>query len=290
MLLCAFLAAFLSFVFWNVPTWYQEWQLRQAKPDLSTPGTVQEPKAEESEENAEEVLEPVEEVPSAPTQEELEAERIEAQQREKFAELLNQNSDVVGWIQIDNTAIDLPLVQTTDNEFYLHHGLDQDSDGAGIPFVDYECDMKNGRHLIIYGHHMDSRFGDLAEYYDPDYYAEHPVLQLDTLYESCVYKVVAVYAVTARTSDADYFAFNTYVDFETDAEEQSYLNEIAQRAFYTTGDFMNADEKLLSLCTCTYQMPDARLVVVARPLREGESAQADPVTINPSPLVPERWP
>ena len=106
------------------------------------------------------------------------------------------------------------------------------------------------------------------------------LIQLDTLYESSLYKVVAVYAVTARTEDADFFAFNTYVDFDTDEEEQEYLDEIEQRAFYTTGDYVQADEKLLSLCTCTYQMEDARLVVMARPLRAGESLEAGTVTVS----------
>ena len=122
------------------------------------------------------------------------------------------------------------------------------------------------------------------------YIRSHPTIQLDTLYESSLYKVVAVYAVTARTEDTDYFAFNTYVDFDTDEEEQEYLDEIEQRAFYTTGDYVRADEKLLSLCTCTYQMEDARLVVMARPLREGEDPEAGTVTVNPNPLVPARWP
>ena len=56
------------------------------------------------------------------------------------------------------------------------------------------------------------------------------------------------------------------------------------------GDFADEEETLLTLCTCTYEMPDARLVVVARPMRENESEQADPVTVNPEPLLPLRWP
>ena len=198
--------------------------------------------------------------------------------------------DLVGYLQVPNTTIDDAVVQGTDNSYYLRRSVYGYYSYSGCYFVDYECDVKEGRHLIIYGHHMSSRFVALAEYYDPDFYEEHPVIQLDTLYESSLYKVVAVYAVTARTEDADFFAFNTYVDFDTDEEEQEYLDEIEQRAFYTTGDYVQADEKLLSLCTCTYQMEDARLVVMARPLREGESLEAGTVTVNPDPLVPERWP
>lgn len=293
MVLCGLTAGLLAFVFWNAPEWYNEWLLRQQRPEpsVSTGELTQqedEPAEPETAEPEPEAQQPAEE--EGPSEEELEAARIEAEQRERFADLLARNPDVVGWITIDGTDVDLPLMQTTDNDFYLHHDLDGNYDNAGLPFVDYECDIRDGRHLIIYGHHMASRFNDLAEYYDPDYYVEHPVIQLDTLYESTLYKVVAVYAVTARTEDADYFPFNTYVDFDTDAEEQIYLDEIEQRAFYTTGDYVRADERLLSLCTCTYQMADARLIVMARPLREGESAEADEVTVNPAPLTPARWP
>ena len=277
MFLSALGAALIAVLIWKGPGWFDEWRLRQEKPKTPVVTVVEPSGAENAGDSGERA-------------EELSAEEVEAAQREKYASILARNPDVVGWLTVENTPVDLPVLQTTDNEFYLHHNLDGEYDDAGLPFVDYECDVKEGRHLIIYGHHMSSRFDALAEYYAPDCYEEHPVIQLDTLYESSLSKVVAVYAVTARTEDTDYFAFNTYVDFDTDEEEQEYLDEIEQRAFYTTGDYVRADEKLLSLCTCTYQMEDARLVVMARPLREGEDSEAGTVTVNPNPLVPARWP
>ena len=244
MFLSALGAALIAVLIWKGPGWFDEWRLRQEKPKTPVVTVVEPSGAENAGDSGERA-------------EELSAEEVEAAQREKYASILARNPDVVGWLTVENTPVDLPVLQTTDNEFYLHHNLDGEYDDAGLPFVDYECDVKEGRHLIIYGHHMSSRFDALAEYYAPDFYEEHPVIQLDTLYESSLYKVVAVYAVTARTEDTDYFAFNTYVDFDTDEEEQEYLDEIEQRAFYTTGDYVRADEKLLSLCTCTYQMEDA---------------------------------
>lgn len=259
-------AAGIAVAVMMAPTWIKEWNLHDQKPET----LVQSVNSDENEQD------------------------IEQAQREKFADLLAQNSDVVGWITIPDTPIDLPVMQTTDNEFYLRHGLDKEYDNLGLPFVDYECDVKNIRNLIVYGHNMGvddtDRFSSLQQYRDTDYYAEHPVIQLDTLYGSDTYKIVAVFAVTARTSDEDYFQFNKYVDFEDDAAEQEYLDAVQERAFYTTGDYVRADEDLLTLCTCTYEMADARLVVMARPLREGESAEADSVTVNPDPLLPARWP
>lgn len=214
--------------------------------------------------------------------------------RMDFTDLLAQNPDVVGWITIEDTPVNYPLLQGTDNEFYLRHGLDGAYDVLGVPYVDYECDVEHGRHLILYGHNMGvgetERFSSLQNYKDPDYYVQHPVIQLDTLYDSTLYKVVAVYALTARTDDPDYFAFNAYADFADDESEQRYLDEVAARAFYTTGDYVRADERLLTLCFCTYEMEDARMLVMARSLREGESTEADEVHINPDPQLPARWP
>lgn len=259
-------AAGLAAAAMMAPTWIREWNLREQKPETQVQSVV----SDESQADMEQI------------------------QREKFADLLAQNPDVVGWITIPDTPIDLPVMQTTDNAFYLRHGLDKEYDDLGLPFVDYECDVKSSRNLIIYGHNMGvddtDRFSSLQEYRDTDYYAEHPVIQLDTLYGSGAYKIVAVFAVTARTSDEDYFQFNKYVDFEDDDAEQEYLDAVQERAFYTTGDYARADENLLTLCTCTYEMADARLVVMARPLREGESTEADGVTVNPDPLLPARWP
>ena len=162
-----------------------------------------------------------------------------------------------------------------------------------MPFADYECDMKNGRHLIIYGHNMGvnntDRFSNLQKYRDADYYTAHPYLKLDTLYKSEIYKIVAVYAVTSRESDGDVFHFNQYIDLD-DAAEQTFLDEVAKRAFYTTGDYAYPTERLLTLSTCTYQMDDARMVILARPLRDGETTEADTVHVNSDPLLPARWP
>lgn len=228
------------------------------------------------------------------TAEELLAQQQEAAQRARFAGLLEQNEDAVGWISIEGTSIDLPLVQGSDNVFYLDHGLDRQPDRLGVPFVDYECDLRTGQHLILYGHNMSNssteRFSELRRYRQPEYCSEHPVIQLDTLYASQLYKVVAVYVITAQESDGDVFHFNQYVQFADDAAWQDYLDAVAQRAFYTVDGYAQPGERLLSLCTCMHTMENDRIIVMARPLREGESAEADRIEINPAPLLPARWP
>lgn len=251
-----------------------QWQLSRQKP-VSVAAPVEEPESSSQ---------------PALTPEEQE----EAAQRARFADLLEENPDVVGWITIPDTPVDLPVMQTDDNSYYLSHGLDSSSDKLGLPYVDYECDVKSGQHLIVYGHNMGKnrteRFSSLQHYMDADYCREHPVIQLDTLYTSQTYKIVAVYVISAELTDADVFYFNQYIQFADDADWQAYLDEIAARALYTVDGFTRPGERLLSLCTCIHTISNARLIVVARPLREGESTQAQQITINSDPLMPARWP
>lgn len=75
----------------------------------------------------------------------------EAAQRAKYADLIARNSDFAGWIEIPGVDIDLPILQTTDNYFYLYHDLDRADDKRGMPFADYECDMKTAATLSSTG-------------------------------------------------------------------------------------------------------------------------------------------
>lgn len=264
-------AACLAAVLMMLPARLEEQALQNQRPPAASPAPAPEPQPE---------------APPEPTAAPLPL--------RDFSGLLARNPDVVGWITIDGTPMDYPVVQGRDNTFYLRHGLDREYDNQGIPFADYECDVQNGRHLILYGHNMgvgrSERFSSLQNYRDPGYYAEHPVIQYSTPGESLVYKIVGVYALSSRSGDPDYFAFNEYVDFADDDAEQAYLDQVSPRCFYTAGDFVRPDERLLTLCLCTYEMADARLLVMARPLRPGESPDADSVTVNETPQLPARWP
>ena len=96
-----------------------------------------------------------------------------------------------------------------------------------------------GTTLIIYGHNMGkgqtARFSSLQNYRHPDYYTRHPVIELDTPEGSALYKIAAVYALSARPEDGDYFDFNRHVEFADEADRQRYLDEVAARSFYTAG-------------------------------------------------------
>ena len=151
-----------------------------------------------------------------------------------------------------------------------------------MPFADYECDMKNGRHLIIYGHNMGvnntDRFSNLQKYRDADYYTAHPYLKLDTLYKASLQDCSGLRCHLPR-GDGDVFHFNS-ISTWTMPPSRRFWTKWPKRAFYTTGDYAYPTERLLTLSTCTYQMDDARMVILARPLRDGETTEADEMHIS----------
>lgn len=264
-------AAVLTLGVARIPAWLESRRLQNSKPSSGTQPVSVQP-----------------ETPAGP-----QSSVPDTSPRMDFTELRRQNKDVVGWICLPGVGIDLPVMQAQDNQTYLRHGLDGEYDELGLPFADYECDLKNGQHTILYGHNMgpgrSERFSPLHNYWDPEFCREHPVIQLDTLYESCTYKIAAVFVLTSRPEDPDYFAFNEYVDFADEAQAQAYLDEVERRALYTVGELC-PDERLLSLCTCTHEIADLRLVILARPLRAGEDETCGPIRENPDPVMPSRWP
>ena len=115
---------------------------------------------------------------------------------EEYLNLYNTNKKLIGWVKIADTNIDYPVMQTSDNEYYLDHNLKQQYDKNGSIFMDKDCDvLEPSTNFILYGHHMrnGSMFGNLDLYEKESYYKEHPYIQFDTIYEKGWYQVMYVF-------------------------------------------------------------------------------------------------
>lgn len=211
---------------------------------------------------------------------------------ERFQALLAQNADTVGWLTVPGTKCDNPVVQTTDNEKYLNTTFEGEKSKYGTLFADTVCRFDPpasaavsaaeglSDNTIIYGHHMrdGTMMGELKEYRDYDFYRENPVIQFTTLYDTDTvdWKILSVFIVNTTKYDSTDTVFQyRCVDFANEYAFNIYLNEIMQRSVINTGVDARYGDKLLTLSTCTYEFDDARLVVVARRVREGESSQVD---------------
>ena len=181
-----------------------------------------------------------------------------------YDSLLAINSDCIGWIRIDGTDIDYPVVQAADNTFYLHHNFNQESAICGAIFMDYRNDIDLAReHLILYGHQMKdgSMFKQLNGYKDKDFYKEHPEITLYLRNQKYSYDVVAVYVTNISRSGGYY----NYLHGNTREEQIEYLqNKMAAYQLYDTGFTVTQDDELLSLSTCEYSSTNGRLIVLAK--------------------------
>lgn len=185
----------------------------------------------------------------------------------KFAALRDQNSDFIGWISIEDTKLDFPVMYAPNNkDFYLRHDFNKEYSIYGVPYLDEKTTLganDQSENLIIYGHNMKTGtiFGCLTGYKQAGYYEEHPYIQFDTVYGDGTYQVFAAFSidVVADTS----FVYNQYVDMD-EATYNEYVDEVIARSDVDTGIRPTYGEQLLTLSTCEYSTDNGRYVVVAR--------------------------
>ena len=183
----------------------------------------------------------------------------------QFDELLKTNGDVIAWIYGANTHINYPVVQGSDNDYYLRHLLDGTWNDNGSIFMDCanSADFSD-QNSLIYGHNMHdgSMFGQLVRYRDEDFYKAHPTFTFDTLYEGGTWQVVAA-VDTALGADA--LPYYTFFDADTKLDWQHRVRAITEKALYDTGVMPEYGAQLLTLSTCGDTRPDtdARFALLA---------------------------
>lgn len=188
----------------------------------------------------------------------------------QYQALYEQNPDLVGWLRIEGTDIDYPVVQVPgDNTFYLRRGFDRRYATGGTLFIDGRCGMGFGdqtstANWLLYGHNMrnGTMFGTLDRYADEEFFRDHPTFAFDTLYETGEWRVAAVLRTELGAEELPYYAF---FDAETRGEWQAWMDAILPLALYDTGVVPEYGEQLLMLSTCGDHKPGtkARLAVVA---------------------------
>ena len=194
-------------------------------------------------------------------------EEIELKVLEEYETLYNKNRRLIGWLKIEDTNIDYPVLQTTDNIYYLDHNFEQEYDKNGSLFLDAACDIVHrNTNLIIYGHHMRSgkMFGNLNKYSSESYYKEHPYIQFDTIYEKGTYQVMYVFRSKIYNEDEIMFKYYQFFDAVSEKEFDSNMQEMAAISLYDTGVRAGFGDELLTLSTCDNSEADGRFVVVAK--------------------------
>lgn len=212
-----------------------------------------------------------------------------------FAALWELNNDTVGWISIEGTDLDYPVVQTTDNTKYYRTNFEGEYSEHAVPFVDAQADLKKpSENLIIYGHNIRTdgqMFNILKGYTKLDFYQQHPVIDFNSVYHKGKYKIISVFYTNTLSDHGKIFPYHEFINAQSNQETQNYIDDVLVRSIINTGVDVLPSDELLTLSTCTYEFKDARYVVVARKVRKGENDSVDTskAQMNPNPLYPDVW-
>jgi len=185
----------------------------------------------------------------------------------EFQELYERNPDIVGWLKIDGTRIEYPVMQNPqDAQYYLNHDFDKKDSKGGLPFLDEHSRINGSDILLIHGHHMKNgwMFKDLMKYKKESFYKEHTTFQFNTLYKKEEYEIVAVILSEVYRKSDDVFKYYQIENVSTPAEFDSYVQNIKKLALYDTGVTAQYGDQLIVLSTCEYSTDNGRLAVVAR--------------------------
>ena len=182
--------------------------------------------------------------------------------RSQFYDLHEINEDIVGWITINDTKIDYPILQAEDNGYYLNRNYKREDTPAGSIFMDYRNNVaEENRNTIVYGHRMkdDTMFNSLTKYLDEDFLKDHQTVKYDTMYGSYDAEVFAAYYTT---TEFDYIQ----TEFASDQEYGDFLQEVQDKSEIEADFDVGEEDEIVTLSTCDYTLdPDeGRLVVHAK--------------------------
>lgn len=229
-----------------------------------------------------------------------------SEQTPDYDSVVKVNTDTIGWIKVPNTNIDYPVVQYVNNDYYLNHDFDKQYNYRGAIFLDYRNNPTDlDANTIIYGHNCYDKtmFSELDQYEKIDFYKKTPVFEFNTLTKCYKWKIYAAFITNADPSEDNGYVFNYIYPYMDGENFNGFIEEVNKRRLYVTDVDITDDDKMLVLSTCvrtldtvnkygkTTYRADARLVIVARALRDGESADVDvsKAYVNKNPKYPQLW-
>ena len=171
-----------------------------------------------------------------------------------FSALQKESKDIIGWLYIENSQINYPVVKSVDNEYYLHRLINGEYNVAGSIFMDYRNSSNlQDNNTIIYGHNMknDTMFGTLQEYKNQEYYEEHKNIYYFTPEKNYIIELFTGFTVSA---DSDIYNLSTI-------DEKERKNLIENSDFKADVE-LNENDKIITLSTCAYEYEDARYMVM----------------------------
>ncbi|MBR1773839.1 MAG: sortase [Eubacterium sp.] len=190
--------------------------------------------------------------------------------QEKFADLYTRNHEFVGWLTVDGTNIDYPVMHTPDDEEkYLRRDFDGNSSSSGTLFVAAASDpIAPSDNVIIYGHNMKAgtMFHSLLNFEKKEYYEEHKLIEFDTIEEDAQYEVIAAFRTKIDESDPNLYKYYEFHNASSEEEFNEYVSKVKSMTPYEIEATAKYGDKLITLSTCAYHAEEGRYVIVAKKL------------------------
>ena len=202
---------------------------------------------------------------------EIEKTQVTPQKTERMLQiekLQEQNSDIVGWIEVEGTNINYPVLQGEDNSYYMNHNYKKEENTYGSIFLDKDYDWSiPSSNLLLYGHNLQNGelFHDILNYKDKSYYEEHPVIRFTTEKEDSEFEIIsAFYSRVYYKSETNVFRYYYFINADNEEEYNEFVENAKEASIYDTGNTAEYGDQLITLSTCSYHTEDGRFAVVAR--------------------------
>ena len=176
---------------------------------------------------------------------------------------------LVGWIENKGTIINYPVMQWTNNDYFLHHLPDGETHRSGAIFVDHRSNSDfTDKSTLIYGHALKSgdMFGSLKEYRTQSYYEEHPIIYLYTPTKDYALVLFAGYLL-----DSGYEV--PPLEYKDEEEFMTHIADIKSRSVFKSNIQVYPSDQIVYLCTCAKDYTNARLIIVAKLIMIGSAEQ-----------------
>ena len=229
-----------------------------------------------TEEVAQNILEDEEEKAGAETKEKGETittENTDEQNEEterilQVKQLQEQNPDIVGWLEIANTNINYPVLQGTDNTYYMTHNYKKQNSKNGSIFLDanYNWNIPSNN-LLIYGHNLGNgmMFQELLKYEQESFYQEHPVIRFTTAKEDAEYEIISAFKSRVYyQSEKNVFRYYYFINSKSKEEYNQFIKNAKNASLYPIEETASYGDQLITLSTCSYYVEDGRFAVVGR--------------------------
>ena len=201
-----------------------------------------------------------------------EEQKKETERMLQVKQLQGQNTDIVGWLEIENTNINYPVLQGADNNYYMTHNYKNEKSKNGSIFLDadYNWDIPSNN-LLMYGHNLGNgmMFQELLKYEKKSFYQEHPVIRFTTAEEDTEYEIISVFKSRVYyKSEKNVFRYYYFINNESEEEYNEFVKNAKNASLYPIDATASYGDQLITLSTCSYYVEDGRFAVVGRKIEQ----------------------